>query len=265
MTQFLGKLGSGVFGDPGFDPTVLLGPTPPASVTGAGIPFPPARLGTCTNGSEGTEFVLCKAVLAANTDLLPGEFWTFDRNYLAVKLTTALGVLNQEVAVGVVFANNLAAGTYYVWLARAGHLPVRAAAASVATGYGETTTTAGVAKFPATATVGALSINPSSVYVASAGVTFTANTTSGSPTLTNVSSIADLALGQAIAGTGIPANANICAIRATGGSFQIDIGTTTANTLTTLQNATANGSAITVTGTLTLPGNVYWPTLNKLN
>lgn len=265
MTIFLGKLGSGTFGDPGFDPTVLQGPVPSAGTTGTGIPYPPARLGTCTNGSEGTEFVLCKLVLAAVTDMLPGEFYTYDRNYLAVKLTTAAGVLNQEAAVGVVFANAQPAGTYYIWLGRAGHLPVRALAASVATGYGETTTTAGVAKFPATATVGAFSINPSSVYVASAGITFTGNITNGSPTITNVSSIADLALGMSIAGTGIPANANICAIRNSGGSFQIDIGTSTANALTTLQNATATTAGLTITGTLTLPGNVYWPTLNKLN
>jgi hypothetical protein len=92
-----------------------------------------------------------KLVLAAATDMLPGEFYTYDRNYLAVKLTTATSVLNQEVGVGLVFANQLAAGTYYLFLGRAGHLPVRAAAASVATGYGETTATAGVAKFPATA------------------------------------------------------------------------------------------------------------------
>jgi hypothetical protein len=266
MTNYLGKFGSGTYGDPGSDPTVLQGPTPASGTTGNGLLYPPMRLGTTMTGSEGTEFVLCKLVLAALTDMLPGEVYQWDREYLATRLTTATGVLNQEAGVGMVFSNQQAVGTYYIWLARAGHLPIRAAAASVATGYGESTATAGVLKFPASATASAFSVSPTSVYVASAGVTFTATTTNGSPTLTNISQtgIKDLALGAAIAGTGIPANANICAIRQTGSTFAIDIGTTTAAALTTLQNATASGS-ITVTATLTLPANVSWPTLNKLN
>jgi hypothetical protein len=267
MTIFLGKLGGGVFSDPGADPTVAYGPVPSAGNTGTGIPYPTFRLGTVINGTEGSEFVFCKLVLAAATDMLPGEFYTWDRNYLAVKLTTALAVLNQEAGVALIFANQQAAGTYYLWLARAGHMPVRAAAASVAGGLAETTTTGGVGKFPAAPTVGAYSISPATSYVASAGVTFTGNITNGSPTITNVSaaSVADLALGQSIAGTGIPANANICAIRASGGTYQLDIGTSTAAALTTLQNATATTAALVITPTLTLPGNVFWPTLNKLN
>jgi hypothetical protein len=267
MTIFLGKFGGGVFSDPGADPTVAYGPIPSVGTTGTGIPYPPYRLGSIVNGSEGSEFVFTKLILASATDMLPGEFYTYDRNYLAVKLATATSILNQEVGVALFFANQLAAGTYFVWLGRAGHLPVRAAAASLATGFGETTATAGVAKFPATPTVTAYSINPSSVYVASAGVTFTGNITNGSPTITNVSaaSVADLALGQSIAGTGIPANANICAIRTAGGTYQLDIGTSTAAALTTLQNATATTLNLVITPTLTLPGNVYWPTLNKLN
>lgn len=265
MTIFNTKTGSGIFSDPGADPAVIYGPVPAAGTTGTGVALPPMRLGTVLNGTDGSEFILAKLVLAAATDLLPGEFYTFDRDFLAVKLTTALSVLNQEAGVAQVFANQQAAGTYYIWLGRAGHLPVRAAAASVAGGLAESTTTAGVAKFPATATVTAYSISPTTVYVATAGFTFTATTTNGSPTLTNVSSIKDIALGATLAGTGLPANAIVAAIRQVGGAYVIDIGTSTTGALTTLQNCTATANTITITVTLTLPGNVFWPTLNKLN
>lgn len=265
MTVYNAKTGSGVWSDPGADPSVIYGPVPAAGTTGTGLVYPPMRLGTSINGTEGGEFILAKLVLGSATDMLPGEFYTFDRDYTATKLSTATSVLNQEVGVAQVFSNQQAAGTYYLWLARAGHLPVRAAAASVATGFGETTATAGVAKFPATPTTTAYSINPSSVYVASAGFTFTATTTNGSPTLTNVSSIKDVALGASIAGTGIPSNAIVSAIRPVGNGYVIDIGTSTTGALTTLQNCTATANNITVTVTLTLPANVYWPTLNKLN
>ena len=46
-------------------------------------------------------------------------------------------------------------------------------------------------------------------------VTFTGVTTSGSPTLTDVSSVTGLAVGQALTGTGIPANSVISAIGST--------------------------------------------------
>lgn len=265
MTIFSSKTASGVFSDPGADPTVPYGPVPASGTTGNGIPFPPMRIGTVIQGSEGSEFILVKLVLASATDLYPGEVYQFDRDFLASKLTTAAAVLNQEAGVAQVFANQLAAGTYYLWLGRAGHLPVRTLAGSVATGYGESTTTAGTLKFPATATAAATSVNPCTGYLASAGFTFTASTTNGSPTLTNVSSTKDIALGASLAGTGLPSNAIVAAIRQVGGAFVIDIGTGTAGALTTLQNCTATGAPITITVTLTLPANVYWPTLNKLN
>jgi hypothetical protein len=67
------------------------------------------------------------------------------------------------------------------------------------------------------------------------GATFTANTTSGSPTLASVSSFAGRYVGQALSGTGIPAGARIQAM---------DTG---ASTITMTDNATANGTGVTVT------------------
>lgn len=268
MTVYRGTLGQGVYGEPGADPTVLspLFPTSGPGSTGNGIPVPMFKLGTVLRGSEGSSFTLCKLVLVSVTDLLPGQVYQWDRTYLASLITTAAGVLNQEAGVGVVFANAVAAGTYYLWLQREGHAPMRTAASSLATGAGETTTTAGTLKFLTTPTASSYGLPAAGGYLASAGFTFTANTVNGSPTLTNVSSIADLALGASISGTGMPANANICGIRAVGGGFVIDIGTSTTGALTTLQNATANGTAITITVTLTLPAALTQPlAVTRLN
>jgi hypothetical protein len=266
MSVWTGKNGSGVWSDPGADPTVAYGPVPASGVTSNGIPLPPFKPGMVVTGDLGTEFILCKLVLAAATDLIPGQAYQWDKDYLATILTTAASVLNEEVGFAQIYANQLAAGTYYVWLGRSGHLPVVCATGTVATGSGETTATAGALKFPASPTAGSKSVSPTSAYVASAGFTFTANTVNGSPTLTNLSSVTDLCLGALISGTGIPANANIQAIRAVGGGkYAIDIGTSTSGALSTLQNATATGTAVTITVTGTLPVNVDWPTLNKQN
>lgn len=266
MTIYRGTLGQGVYSEAGVDPTVLSPIAPATGVSNGGVPVPSMRVGTVITGAEGSSFTLCKYVLAATTDILPGQVFQWDRAYTASLITTALGVLNQEAGVSVCFANAVPAGSYYIWLQRTGHAPMRTLAASVATGAGETTTTAGTLKFLTTPTGSSYGLPAAGGYLASAGFTFTANTTNGSPTLTNVSSITDLALGASIAGTGIPANANIATIRSTGGSFVIDIGTTTTGALTTLQNCTANGTAITVTVTLTLPAALTQPlAVTRLN
>lgn len=66
--------------------------------------------------------------------------------------------------------------------------------------------------------------------------TFTADTTSGSAVLSNVSSITNAYVGQAISGTGIPAGARIQSIDS-------------ATQITMTGNATANGTGVTVTFT----------------
>lgn len=73
--------------------------------------------------------------------------------------------------------------------------------------------------------------------------TFTANTTSGSPTLSNVSSFSGLYVGQALSGTGIPAGARIQSMDT--GASTVTMGTDSA----TAANATANGTGVTITRT----------------
>jgi hypothetical protein len=257
--------GSGVWSDPGVNPCLVYGPVPAAGISDNGVPFPSQRLGMVVTGDAGAEFIMGKLVLAAATDLLPGQAYELDEDYNMTLLTGGNSVLNAEVVLAQVWYPQCPAGTYYVWGQRAGRAAAIMAAASVATGYAETTATAGMLKYPATPTAGQKSVAPASAITASAGFTFTAATVNGSPTLTNVSSIKDLALGALLAGTGIPANANIAAIRKTGNSWAIDIGTNTAGAYATLQNATANGTGVTVTVSGTLPVQLDWPTLNKQN
>ena len=257
--------GSGVWSDPGANPCLAYGPIPAAGTTGSGILLPPFRVGMVITGDYGSEFVLGKLVLASATDLLPGQAYQLDKDYVLTLLTTANSVLNEEVVIAQVLAPQLAAGTYYVWGQRAGRTVVLAAASSVATGSGETTATAGTLKFPASATASTKSVTPATAYQASSGITFTATTTNGSPTLTNVSSINDLQLGAVITGTGLPSNAFVLAIRKTGNTWSIDIGTNTAGSYTTLQNCTATANTITMTVTNMVTCNLDWPTLNKQN
>src|SRR5262249_47544942 len=65
------------------------------------------------------------------------------------------------------------------------------------------------------------------------GISFTGNTTNGSPTVTNVSSVTGLAIGMPIAGAGIPAGATIAAVDGT--------------TITLSQNATATVTGVALT------------------
>ena len=73
--------------------------------------------------------------------------------------------------------------------------------------------------------------------------TFTADTTSGDATLTNVSSFTGLYVGQALSGTGIPAGARIQSLDSGAGTLEMGSDSATAT------NATANGTGVTITRT----------------
>lgn len=266
--------GSGIWSDPGANPCVLYGPANAAGVSNQGLPTPQWRVGMVLSGDYGAEFVFCKLVLAGTTDLLPGDCYFLDGNYAMTLLsaTNASNIIGAQVVVGQVFAPATVAGTYFVWAQRSGSSIVRAVAASIANGAGETNAaTAGALKFPAAATAGQKSVNPAQGIVASSGLTFTATTTNGSPYLTNVVSASsgggatDLVPGMTITGTGLPANACIAAIDKVGGQWRVSIGTSTVGAQNTLQNATASAATITMTVTTHVSAVLYWPTLSKQN
>jgi hypothetical protein len=260
--------GSGVWSDPGANPCKLTGPALAAGVSSGGIPVPNWKLGMIVSGDLGAEFVLCKLTLSATTDLLPGQAYVLDKDFNLALLSTTVAnnPTNSECGVLNIWSPATPAGTYYAWLQRAGHCSVQAIAGSVANGFGETNaTTAGTLKFPASATVGQRSVAPSGGFTASSGVTFTGATTSGSPYITAIASIADLQVGQVITGTNLPANAIIAALFKQGTSWTALIGTNTAGSYSTVQNATGTASGTTFTVTSHVTANVYWPTISKTN
>ncbi len=266
--------GSGVWSDLGANPCVLYGPAPATGVSNQGLPTPQWRLGMTINGDYGSEFVYTKLVLASTTDLLPGDAYFLDGNFTMTlfSATNASNIIGAEVVIGQVFAPATLAGTYYFWAQRAGRAAIRAIAGSVANGQGETNaSTAGTMKFPASATAGQKSASPITGIVASSGLTFTGTTVNGSPYITVVVSAStgggstDLVPGMTITGTGMPSNACIAAIDKVGGQWRVSIGTSTTGAQSTLQNATANGTAVTFTVTTHVSANLYWPTLAKQN
>ena len=265
--------GSGVWSDPGANPCQIYGPVVTAGLSDNGVPFPQWRVGMVIAGDFGTEFVFAKLTLVSQTDLLPGQVYQFDKDYNATLLTTSASVLNAEAVVLNVWSPGLAVGTYYGWFQRAGRVSVQAASGSVANGQGETTAVGGQLKFVSNTshTAGAKTVSPSSAYQAVSGITFTGNTTSGSPYITAVqaasgpSPISDLQVGQVITGTGLPANAIIAAIDKQGGTWRITIGTNTSGSYNVLQNATANGTGVTFTVTSHVTVNWDWPTMAAQN
>jgi hypothetical protein len=267
------QTGSGVWSDAGVNPCILYGPAPASGVSNQGLPVPQFKVGTVYTGDQGSEFVFCKLVLSGTTDLLPGDAYFWDEYWTLTLFsgTNANNTLNAEVGVGQVFAPATVAGTYYLWVQRAGHAAVRAVSGSVATGFGETSSTAGAMKFPASATASQKSVTPASAFVASSGITFTGNTTNGSPYITNVVSamtgggITDLVPGMTITGTNLPSNSCIAAIDKQTDGWRISIGTSTTGAQSTLQNATGTATGTTFTVTTHISANLYWPTLAKQN
>ena len=255
--------GNGIWDEPGVNPCV------PLKIAAAGvsqsIPQPQFKLGTRIRGDLGSEFLLCKLVLASVTDLLPGQAYTVAGDFTMVLTVTSTPLLRQEVVISQVWAPQLAVGTYYIWGQCSGRTAVRVTASSVAAGLLETTATAGALKAPLTATAGATSIAPGGLFLATTGFTL-ANcvTVNGSPTI-NVSDITGITYGTLIAGTGVPANAIVAAIRKGGIGWYIDIGTNTAGSYTVLQNCTASATNITMTFSGTCPAGINRPAQTVTN
>lgn len=266
--------GSGVWSDPGVNPCTLYGPAPATGVASQGIPVPSWRLGMMVNGDYGSEFVYAKLVLAGTTDLLPGDCYAIDGsfNLTLFSTTNATNIIGAEVVVGQAFAPATVAGTYFLWVQRAGRAAIRAIAGSVANGKGETNaTTAGTMKFPAAVTAGQKSASPVQGYVASSGITFTGTTVNGSPFITVVASamsgggVTDLVPGMTITGANLPANSCIAAIDKQGAGWRITIGTATVGNQSVNQNATGSAAGTTFTVTTHVTANLYWPTLAVQN
>jgi hypothetical protein len=250
----------------GANPFVVEGPI----VSGSGIPGPNFSLGAIAGGDRESEWVYCQLVLASQTTLQPGQWFQWTRDYVASLLTTAAAVVGQRCGVfsgaaqpptitgGPIGAITLAAGTYYIWLQRNGQAPALISTATAALVVAETTTTAGLANAPASATATTKAI--ANVNFAAANQTFTATTVNGSPVLTSLGGLSSNAgpfIGAAVAGTGIPGGTTITGITYTpNGVIQ---------SITLSANATANGTGITITATGVLEATLMRPFLSKVN
>jgi hypothetical protein len=231
---------------PGASPFSLEGPV----TAGTGQLGPQFKPGTTVAlGDNGAEFIYCKLVLSGTTTLADGQLYTIDGTFSASLLTTTNSPRGQSVVVGRVNQANVAAGTYYFWVQRAGNAPV--VMSGSANALAETTATGGKANFTNSPTVGSKLIV--GLYVFNASPTFTANTKNGSPTLTGISSLDEVALGAGVAGTGIPGSTTVIGIDRVNG------------TITMSANASADGTGITVTLSGTVAANVMWPYIDKTN
>lgn len=250
----------------GANPFAIEGPI----VSGSGIPGPNFTLGDVSWGDAEAEWVYCKLVLASTTTMQPGQWLQWDKDYTASLLTTANAVVGQRCGVfvgasippttsgGPAGTVSLLAGTYYVWLQRAGQAPALMTTVTANLVIAETTTTAGQANAPASATVSTKQITP--VSFAAASTTFTATTVNGSNVLTLLSGAntgSGPFIGATITGTGIPGSTTV-----TGLNYSPS-GTITSVVLSA--NATANGTAITMTAAGVVEVGLMWPYLAKVN
>ncbi|MGO8490919.1 hypothetical protein ACC757_29460 [Rhizobium ruizarguesonis] len=250
----------------GANPFVVEGPI----VSGSGIPGPNFSLGAVAGGDHESEWVYCQLVLASQTTLQPGQWFQWTRDYVASLLTTAAAVVGQRCGVfsgaaqpptitgGPIGSITLAAGTYYIWLQRNGQAPALISTATAALVVAETTTTAGLANAPASATATTKAI--ANVNFAAANQTFTATTVTGSPVLTSLAGLSANAgpfIGAAVSGTGIPGGTTITGITYTPNNV--------IQSITLSANATANGTGITITATGVLEATLMRPFLSKVN
>ncbi|MFW8587500.1 hypothetical protein ACOJBM_29315 [Rhizobium beringeri] len=250
----------------GANPFVVEGPI----VSGSGIPGPNFSLGAVAGGDRESEWVYCQLVLASQTTLQPGQWFQWTRDYVASLLTTAAAVVGQRCGVfsgaaqpptitgGPIGSITLAAGTYYIWLQRNGQAPALISTATAALVVAETTTTAGLANAPASATATTKAI--ANVNFAAANQTFTATTVNGSAVLTSLGGLSANAgpfIGAAVSGTGIPGGTTITGITYTPNNV--------IQSITLSANATANGTGITITATGVLEATLMRPFLSKVN
>lgn len=247
--------------------------------SGQGSNIPQIKPGTVVTGDNGGEFIYVSMSLAAGAVLSDGLAVVYDNNYQGALLyaataggTVALPTANSNIkgaCVGIVRVSPTftapTAATYYLWVQRAGMAPVAAASGSVGGNLVNTTssTTPGVLDGNATATNAGARQVTGLTFVPTAAPSFSVTTTNGSASLTgvNLSAVGQgVFVGQAIAGTGIPAGALIGAIQA-GQNASFPLGNVPAGYPGSLTNATlllvnSSGAPVTATASGTVTATV---------
>jgi hypothetical protein len=246
----------------GINPFTAEGP----AVAGSGVIVPQFRLGHVSYGDAETEWVYCKYTSVSNQVLTPGLLFTVDDDYTATLLTTSNSPRGSKVMVcgvglgyGGQSVTTVTGSVYYLWLCRAGQVPVAYTTMATAGNLAETTATGGAANFPNTATVSSKLIV--GLYITKAvGGTFTGTTVNTSTAVTVAPGQLTIDsgpswIGSTVAGTGIPASTTITAIQFRGTSI---VG------FTLSAAATASGT-VTITNSLVAQARVMWPYVDKTN
>lgn len=250
----------------GANPFVIEGPI----VLGSGIPASNFTLGSVVPGDAGAEWVYCKLTLASTTTITTGAFFIWDQDYNASLMTTAnasnglnVGVFSggsiSPTQVGVQSAPSLAAGVYYIWIQRCGMAPFNVNTANVGStnNVGESTSTAGQANFPSSPTATTKGFQFASILATP--TTFTANTVNGSAVLTGLvgaSSWSNLFVGTVLTGTSVAGLSVVSFTQDASGNV---------TSITMSGNASATGSAITMTPSKVIQGSLGWPQVFKTN
>lgn len=246
----------------GVNPFVVEGP----ATLGSGVIVPQYRAGHVAYGDAETEWVYCKYTSVSNQTLSPGLLFTVDDDFNATLLTTANSPRGSKVmacgvglGIGGQSQATVTGSVYYMWLARAGQMPIAYTTVATVGNLAETTATGGAANFPNAATVTAKLIT--GLYVTKAvGGTFTGDVTSGSTQVINLSGLtADSGpswIGSTLSATGIASSQTITAIQYIG---------TKAVSLTLSANATVTGTAVTITNSLVAQARIMWPYVDKTN
>jgi hypothetical protein len=243
-------------------------------------PLPSFRPGEVIAGDAEAEFVYLIFSPTAAVTVNQGDVFMWDNSYRATLLpAAAAGALTLGNSWGTFFLGGRvgdpaaapaagdywsytfpSAGNYGIWVQRAGTSLIKVYSASGTIAAGKVVSS--------TAVVGAVdsiasgwptnSQTSQGGYLAPTSLAFTANTTNGSTTLTNVSNCRFLVVGQTLSGTGIPNGTVITDIQGT--TISMSLAATATNTGTSITAAnmstwgtTVNGSAV-VTGVTSIAG-----------
>lgn len=233
------------------------------------LTLPSQRLGATTIGDYGAEYIYVYLTLTtAGVTVKQGDIYAWDNSFQAFPCLTAN--LTRGMGIGAIFlggrigdpgagtpAGGLgapsafsytfpAAGTYGVWLQRAGTSLAQVTASAAIGNLAESTATAGQVGAPASPTVGSKLL--AGMYVAPTVFTFTGTTVVGSTVISAISSAKGLVVGQTLSGTGIATGAVITVISGT--TVTMSLAATAAGTPTVTSTAgngyvtTTNGSAV---------------------
>lgn len=227
-------------------------PEGPLDLSGKTGVLPSFKAGQVVAGDGGAEFVYAFFSPTTSVTLRQGDVLAVDNSGQAYLVSNTNAVRGNYAATfflngrygdpaagsGNVWSWTFDPGVYGIWVQRAGFSLINFATGSIVNGAGETTATAGQVKTSGTLTGGSKALV--GINLAQTTSTFTANTTTGSNVLTNVSSNQGLEIGDAISGTGIPAGCFIAGLN--GNSITLGNNIAGGSPL-----ATATGTGVTMT------------------